>query len=79
MKRITKTAVWASFVSGVGIMTANLICTLTGTTFISSFWSSPINAGVLSMVTGLVIVPIISIIGGKKAKEAAEAAPFSSL
>jgi len=72
MKRITKTAVWASFISGVGIMTANLICTLTGTTFISSFWSSPINAGVLSMATGLVIVPIISIIGGKKAKEAAD-------
>ena len=72
MKRVTKTAVWCSFASGVGIMSANLICTLTGTTFLSSFWSSPINAGALAMAVGLVIVPVVSIFGGKKAKENAE-------
>ncbi len=72
MKRITKAAVWCSFASGVGIMTVNLICTLTGKTFINAFWASPINAGVLAMVAGLVIVPVVSLIGGGKAKAAAE-------
>ena len=72
MKRITKAAVWCSFISGVGIMGANLICTLTGTTFINSFWASPINSGVLAMAVGLVIVPVVSLIGGGKAKKDAE-------
>ena len=72
MKRITRAAVWCSFISGVGIMGTNLVCTLTGTTFINSFWSSPINAGVLAMAAGLVIVPVVSLIGGKAAKSAAD-------
>lgn len=72
MKRITKAAVWCSFASGVGIMTANLLCTLTGKTFINAFWASPINAGVLAMMAGLVIVPVVSLIGGGKAKADAE-------
>ncbi len=72
MKHITKTAVWCSFASGVGIMGTNLICTLTGTTFLNAFWSSPINAGALAMAVGLVIVPTVSILGGKKAKKNAE-------
>lgn len=72
MKRITKAAVWCSFVSGVGIMSSNLICTLTGKVFINSFWASPINAGVLAMAAGLVIVPIVSIFGSSKAKADAD-------
>ena len=72
LKRITKAAVWCSFASGVGIMTVNLLCTLTGKTFINAFWASPINAGVLAMVAGLVIVPVVSLIGGGKAKADAE-------
>lgn len=72
VKRITKAAVWCSFISGVGIMGTNLVCTLTGTTFINSFWASPINAGVLAMAAGLVIVPVVSLIGGGKAKADAE-------
>lgn len=72
MKRVTKAAVWCSFISGVGIMSANLICTLTGNTFINSFWASPINAGVLAMAAGLVVVPVVSLIGGGKAKADAE-------
>jgi SSS family solute:Na+ symporter len=43
--------------------------TFTGTTFISPFFSSPINAGVLSMVAGLVIVPIVSSFTKVKEKE----------
>ncbi len=60
-RKITKTAVWTSFTVGVGIMTANLVCTFMGVTFISEMLSSPINAGVLSMVTSLVLVPIVSL------------------
>lgn len=60
-KKITKTAVWVSFICGVGIMIANMICTFAGQVFITPFFSSPINAGVLSMVTGLVLTPVVSL------------------
>ena len=59
-KKTTKASVWASFIVGVAIMCGCMYGTFTGTTFISPFFSSPINAGVLSMVAGLVIVPIVS-------------------
>ncbi len=64
-KKITKASVWVSFVSGVGIMIANMICTALKVPFISAYFSSPINAGVLAMVTGLVIVPVVSLITKK--------------
>jgi len=65
-KKITKASVWVSFVCGVGIMIANMICTFTGTVFIIPFFSSPINAGVLAMVAGLVIVPLVSLFTKKQ-------------
>jgi SSS family solute:Na+ symporter len=37
-----------------------MYCTFTGKTFISPYFTSPINAGVLAMVLGLVIVPVVS-------------------
>ena len=61
-KKTTKASVWASFIVGVLIMCGCMYGTFTKTTFISPFFSSPINAGVLSMVAGLVIVPIVSLI-----------------
>ena len=60
-KKITKAAVWASYICGVGLMTANLICTLIGVPLLSASLSSPINAGVLAMVVGLVVVPLVSL------------------
>lgn len=60
-KKVTKASVVVCFISGVGIMLANMICTFAGVPFINSFFSSPINAGVLSMGVGLVIVPIVSL------------------
>ncbi len=60
-KKITKASVWVSFASGVGIMIANMICTVLKVPFINSYFSSPINAGVLAMVAGLVIVPVVSL------------------
>lgn len=61
-KKTSSAAVWASFISGVGIMCACMFCTFTGRTFISPFFTSPINAGVLAMVFGLVLVPVISLL-----------------
>ncbi len=60
-KKTTKAAVWTSFATGVGIMCANMTCNFMGVTFISPFFASPINAGVLSMAVGLVIVPAVSL------------------
>jgi len=68
-KWVTKASVWVSFISGVGIMIANMICTFAKVTFISPFFSSPINAGVLAMVVGLVLVPVVSLITKKPDKK----------
>ena len=56
-KKITKTAVWASFIFGAGVMLLNM--------FIRSSFpvvlQSPINCGVVAMIGGLVIVPVVSL------------------
>lgn len=59
-KKISKAAVWVSFIFGVGVMCVNMICTFTGVPFINAYFSSPINAGVMAMVGGLILVPIVS-------------------
>ena len=51
----------ASFIAGVLVMCGCMYCTFTGKTFISPYFTSPINAGVLAMVLGLVIVPVVSL------------------
>ncbi len=55
-KRTTKAAVAASFVSGIGITVSNMMFGYIG---------SPINAGAIAMITGLVVVPVVSIVSGK--------------
>ncbi len=55
-KRVTKAAVWASFATGVGITVANMIY---------PFIASPINAGAIAMVAGLIVVPIVSLLTPK--------------
>lgn len=59
-KRVTKAAVWASFASGVGITVSNLLL---------KYIASPINAGALAMVAGLIIVPAVSLLTPKMKKE----------
>lgn len=61
-KRTTKAAVWVSYISGVLIMCGCMYCTFTGKVFISPYFTSPINAGVLAMLAGLVLVPIVSLL-----------------
>ena len=62
-KGVTKAAVWASFTCGVGITVANMFI---------KFIESPINAGAVAMVTGLIIVPVVSIFTSKMKKEDVE-------
>jgi len=57
-KGVTKTAVWVSFASGVGITVANLFL---------EFNSAP-NVGAIAMLAGLVIVPVVSLITPKISK-----------
>ena len=59
-KKVTKGAVWASFASGVLITVANMFF---------KFIESPINAGAIAMVTGLIVVPVVSLITPKMKKE----------
>ena len=55
-KGVTKSAVWASFIFGVGITVSNMFF---------HFISSPINAGAIAMVAGLIVVPVVSLITPK--------------
>ena len=55
-KGVTKSAVWASFIFGVGLIVSNMIF---------KYIASPINAGAIAMVSGLVIVPVVSLITPK--------------
>ena len=58
-KRITKAAVWFSFISGVGLVVLNMFLKFTeGTT-----------AGALAMVGTLVLVPLVSLITPRMKKE----------
>ncbi len=56
--RVSKAAVWASFILGVGLTTGNMIAGFVGTPWIAS----PINCGALAMILSLVIVPIVSLV-----------------
>lgn len=50
-KGVTRAAVWASFICGIGITVSNMFL---------SYISSPINAGAIAMVVGLIVVPVVS-------------------
>jgi solute:Na+ symporter, SSS family len=57
-KKVSKIAVWCSFIFSTGLLTLNIF-------FRSSFpalLQSPINAGAFAMLAGLVIVPVVTAI-----------------
>ncbi len=71
-KKITKAAVWTSFILGVGIVVAHMIYfTLCGNTL--TLWGitmdSAINCGAIVMLLSLIVVPIVSLITPKMSKE----------
>ncbi len=59
-KGVTKCAVWASFAAGIGITVSNMFL---------HYIASPINAGAIAMIAGLIIVPVVSFITPKQNKE----------
>lgn len=67
-KKVTAAACWASFAFGAGLMIANML-------FRGSFptiLQSPINSGVIAMLGGLVIVPVVSLFTPKQKSEDVE-------
>ncbi|MGN0316941.1 MAG: sodium:solute symporter [Lachnospira sp.] len=67
-KKVTKAACWVCFLFSSGLMIANIF-------FRSSFpaiMQSPINAGAIAMLAGLVIVPVVSLFTPKVDKETVE-------
>ena len=75
MKKVSKTAVWVNFVLGIGISGASFVCNLAGVKFdnaVLEYFKSPINAGMLAMVLGIVITPIITLIAPAKDMERVE-------
>lgn len=62
-KGVTKAGVWASYICGVGITVANMFF---------KFIESPINAGALAMVAGLIVTPLVSLITPKPDKKMVE-------
>lgn len=58
-KRISTASVWVSFIIGVGLTVSNMFF---------KFIASPINAGAIAMVAGLIAVPIVSLVTPKPKK-----------
>lgn len=72
-KGVTKAAVWASYISGVGLTLTHLVLS-NGALFGHDFvfptglpinLASPINAGAFTMLFGLILVPIVSFLTPK--------------
>jgi SSS family solute:Na+ symporter len=59
-KRVSRAAVWASFISGIGITVSNMFF---------QYFASPINAGACAMLAGLTVVPIVSLIFPNRDRE----------
>ncbi len=67
-KKATKTSVWISFIFGAGIMILNMLVR----PMFPTIMQSPINCGVIAMLGGLVIVPVVSLVTPKLKKENVE-------
>ena len=64
-KKATRISVWVSFIFGSGIMILNMVARASFPVILQS----PINCGVIAMLGGLVIVPVVSWITPKLQKE----------
>lgn len=62
-KKATKTAVWACFAFGVGLTVSNMFL---------HYISSPITAGAIAIVGGLLVLPVVSVLSKKPEPEYVE-------
>lgn len=60
-KRTTRASVWCCFIFGSGLM----ICNLLFRPLFPKILQSPINAGAFAMLSGLIIVPVVSVLTAK--------------
>jgi len=67
-KRVSKAAVWSCFGFSAGWMTFNLILNLAKVNILGLL-QSPINSGAFTMLAGLVIVPLVSLLTKAPPKE----------
>lgn len=67
-KKSTKISVWASFIFGAGIMILNMIIRPS----FPAILQSPINCGVIAMLAGFIIVPVVSLFSKKPDKDFVE-------
>lgn len=58
-KRVSRASVWACFIMAVGITVSNLFL---------HYIASPINAGAITMVLGLILVPLVSLLAPNRDK-----------
>lgn len=63
-KKTTKTSVWVSFIFGAGIMILNMMIR----PMFPEIIQSPINCGVVAMVGGLILVPVVNLFSKKPDK-----------
>ncbi len=64
-KKTTVISCWASFIFGTGLLTVDMICPKV----LPAIMRSPINCGVIAMLAGLIIVPVVSLITPKPDKK----------
>lgn len=62
-KGVTRASVWASFIVGVGLTVSNMFL---------KYIASPINAGAIAMIAGLIVVPVVSVLSPKMSKTRVE-------
>lgn len=80
-RKVTKAAVWASFISGVGITVIHMFIFSLGffpdatkaAASLTLNMASPINAGAIAMIAGLIIVPVVSALTKVKDPDRVEA------
>ncbi len=69
-KKTTRTAVWVSFIYGVGLMLVQLLVSVTGVAFdggiLGFVFANSLYSGVFAMVGGLILVPIVSLLTQKE-------------
>lgn len=68
-KRVSRASVWLSFAVSTVLMLANMFFRST----FPAFMQSPINCGVIAMLIGLVLVPLVSLFTKKQKREELDA------